>query len=64
MGGGGGRAGMFVDTMCLLVFSRDTPSTGVTVEGKTPKTLVEEIVTLLDSPEVMYVTRMITFCKS
>jgi hypothetical protein len=30
-------------------------STGLTAEGKTPKTLVEEMVPLLDSREVMYV---------
>jgi syntaxin-binding protein 1 len=30
-------------------------ATGVTAEGKTPKTLVEEMVPLLDSRDVMWV---------
>jgi len=35
-------------------------ATGLTAEGKTPKTLVEEMVPLLDSQEVMLVFRKIT----
>ena len=38
----------------LVIYVKDC-STGVTAQGKTPKTLVEEMVPLLDSREVMYV---------
>ena len=31
-------------------------ATGLTAEGKTPKTLVEEMVPILDSRDVQYVT--------
>jgi len=50
---------------CMDIFERDkltvvagveqNCSTGLTPQGKTPKTLVEEMVPLLDSHEVMYV---------
>jgi pentose-5-phosphate-3-epimerase len=37
----------------IIHIYRQECSTGVTAEGKTPKTLVEEMVPLLDSQEVM-----------
>ena len=42
-------------TCYVLISTYQNCSTGLTPQGKTPKTLVEEMVPLLDSHEVMYV---------
>lgn len=44
----------FLSSIVLINFVQNC-ATGLTAEGKTPKTLVEEMVPLLDSQEVMYV---------
>lgn len=65
--GCGCRAGMpisFFDFMQSAYYVAQNCATGLTAEGKTPKSLVEEMVPLLDSRDVMYASPSVIMCAT